>query len=75
MNNFIKNSFNLVKSRIQKPDKKFFPCPRQPCYCKIVVNYPQHTIITSELISNVNKCGREYYMIQKYVNRENPREE
>tara|TARA_X000000368_G_scaffold411374_1_gene396149 strand:- start:1146 stop:1370 length:225 start_codon:yes stop_codon:yes gene_type:complete len=74
MNNFIKNTFNIAKSHIKKQDIKFFPCPREPCYCKMVVNYPKHTIITSDLIKNTHKCRDEYYTIQRYVNRENPRD-
>ena len=74
MNNFIKNSLNIVTSRIRNQNKKFFPCPRIPCYWKIVVDYPKHTTITSKLIENANKCRREYYTIQKYVDKENPRE-
>lgn len=74
MNNFIKKSVNIIASHIRNQDKKFFPCPRTPCYCKIVVNYPKYTRITNKLIENANKCGKEYYLIQKYVDRENPRE-
>jgi len=74
MNNFIKKSLNIARSQIRKQDRKFFPCPRIPCYCEIVVNYPEHTIITPNLIKNANKCKREYYTIQRYVNKENPRD-
>ena len=74
MNHFIKNSFNIVKSHIKKQDRKFLPCPRDNCYCKMIIDYPKLTIITSDLIKNANKCRDEYYTIQNYVNRENTRE-
>ena len=74
MNNFIKKSLNMVTSQIKMQNKNFFPCPRIPCYCEIVVNYPEHTTITKELIENANKCRREYYTIQNYVDKENPRD-
>lgn len=73
MNYFIKKSINIITSNIAKQDKIFIPCSRNPCYCNIVVNYPKYTKITSELIENANKCKDEYYIIQKYVDSENPR--
>ena len=74
MNHFIKKSLNIARSHIKKQDIKFFPCPRDSCYCKMLIDYPKHTIITPELIKNANKCRDEYYTIQRYVNKENPRD-
>ena len=64
MNKYIQSSFNISKTIIKK-DIKFFPCSRTPCYCKMIINYPQNTAITPTLIKNANKCRKEYHLFNK----------
>ena len=52
---------------------KFTRCPRKPCYCGELINRPDKTEITSELIMNANKCRREYYIMENIIDRENVR--
>ena len=61
INHQLKSSTNL----------NFTPCPRDICYCNIIITEPKKTIITQTLILNALKCKREYYTLQEIVNREN----
>ena len=68
----ISTSINKINHQIiSSTNLNFSPCPRETCYCNIVISDPKKTNITPTLILNAIKCKREYYILQKVIDREN----
>ena len=62
MNTFIKTSITITYTQI-KTKKKFIPCPRYTCYCKLIIDYPEYTTITDKLLKNAQKCKEEFLIV------------
>lgn len=59
----------IRSSALRKQIASFVKCPRDVCYCNIIIQHPEKTKITKTLMYNAQKCKKEYfylnYMLKK----------
>ena len=59
----------LRRSALRKQIASFVKCPRDVCYCNVMIQKPEKTKITKTLMDNAQKCKMEYsqlnYILKK----------
>ena len=53
----------LRRSALRKQIASFVKCPRDICYCNVMIQQPEKTKITKTLMDNAQKCKMEYYQL------------